>query len=79
MFALTNRSSEKEIQYSLKIITCDPSIYIMDHPNFNVCSFMESSIGLKRVKMTLKIGPSPSYNHLSKTVHAKVFEINPAF
>ena len=31
------------------IITCDPSIYTMDHPDFIVCSFMENSIGLKRV------------------------------
>ena len=28
----------------------DPSIYTMDHPDFIVCSFMENSIGLKRVK-----------------------------
>ena len=32
------------------IITCCPSIYTMDHPDFIVCSFMENSIGLKRVK-----------------------------
>ena len=32
------------------IIACDHSIYIMDHPDFIVCSFMESSIGLRRVK-----------------------------
>ena len=44
------RSSEKEIQYILEIITCDPSIYTMDHPAFIACRFMENSIGLKRVK-----------------------------
>ena len=42
-----DRSSEKEIQYILEIITCDPSIYTMDHPDFIACSFMENSIGLK--------------------------------
>ena len=26
-----NRSSEKRIQYCLETITCDPSIYTMDH------------------------------------------------
>ena len=33
------RSSEKEIQYFLEIITCDPPIYIIDHPYFTVLSF----------------------------------------
>ena len=32
------QSSEKEIQYLLKIITCDHSIYTMDHPDLSVCS-----------------------------------------
>ena len=46
-----NRSSEKEIQYFLEIITCDPSIYTMDHPDLIIiCYFMENSIGPKRVK-----------------------------
>ena len=27
-----NQSSEKEIQYYFEIITCDPLIYTMDHP-----------------------------------------------
>ena len=31
-------------------ITCDPLIYIDDHPELTVCSFMKNSIGLKRVK-----------------------------
>ena len=26
--------SEKEIHFYFEIITCDPSIYIMDHPRF---------------------------------------------
>ena len=44
-----NRSLDKEIEYCLQIITCDPSIYTVDHPDFIVCSFMENSIGLKGV------------------------------
>ena len=42
-----NRSSAKEIQYCLEIITCDPSVYTMDKHDFIVCSFMENSIGMK--------------------------------
>ena len=45
-----NQSSKKEIQYFLEIITFDPSIYTMNHPEFIVCRFMENSIGLKRVE-----------------------------
>ena len=45
-----DRTSEKESQY-LEIKTCDPSIYRMDYPDFNVCSFTENSIGLKMVKV----------------------------
>ena len=43
------QSSEKEMQFVCfsKIITCDPSIYTMDHPAFIVSSFIENSIGLK--------------------------------
>ena len=33
--------------YFFKIITCNPSIYKMDHSDFIVCNFMENSIGLK--------------------------------
>ena len=44
-----NQSSEKNKQYLLEIMTCDPSVYTMDHPDFIICSFMENSIGLKRV------------------------------
>ena len=32
----------------MEIITGDPSIYVMDHSDFIVCSFMENSTGLKR-------------------------------
>ena len=33
----------------LEFVTRDPSIYTMGHPDFIVCSFMDNSIGLKRV------------------------------
>ena len=35
----------------MEIMTCDPSIYTMNHPDFIVYSFMETSIGMKRVYM----------------------------
>ena len=41
-----NLSSEKEVQYSLEIITCDPSIYTLDHPDLTVLNFMGNFIGL---------------------------------
>ena len=42
------RSSEKEIKK--KNLTCDPSIYIMDHPDFlHTWCFMENSTDIKRV------------------------------
>ena len=44
-----NQTSKKEINFS-KIITCNPSIYIMNHPDFTVSNFMGNSIGPKRVK-----------------------------
>ena len=33
------------------IITCDPSIYTMDHPGLTVSNFMEKSIGIKWVNL----------------------------
>ena len=36
-------------------LTCDPSIYIMDHPDLIVCSFMDNSIGVKRVNTYLSL------------------------
>ena len=39
------RSTEKEIQFYLEIITCNPSIYTMDHPKFTVLNQKEESIG----------------------------------
>ena len=47
-----DQSLEEEIhvQYFFRIVTCDPSLYIMDHLDIAVSNFMENSIGFKRVK-----------------------------
>ena len=37
------QSSEKEIQFYLKILACDPLIYTMDHPKFIVSNQKEES------------------------------------
>ena len=47
-----NPSAEKEIRCTIffgEIITCDPSVYVMDHPVLTLSNFMGNSIGLKRV------------------------------
>ena len=41
---------QRKIQIFWEVIAYDPSIYTMEHPYFIVCSFMENSIGLKRVR-----------------------------
>ena len=41
--------TKKEIQYVLEIITSDPLIYTMDHPEGMYVAFMDNIIGLKRV------------------------------
>ena len=33
----------------MEIVTCDPSIYTMDHPDLTVSNFMGNPIGTKRV------------------------------
>ena len=40
----------KKYNICLEIIICDPSIYIMGHPDQTVSNFIEYSIGPKRVK-----------------------------
>ena len=37
-------------QYFFDIITCDHFMISMEYSDFIICSFMENSIGLKRVK-----------------------------
>ena len=58
-----NRSSEKEKRF-FEIITCEPLIYTMDHPDLIVCSCMEKSIGLRKVNyifyLLLPFAPSDS-------------------
>ena len=39
----TKRSTEKEIQFSLKILTSDPSIYIMCHSKFIILNYSPAS------------------------------------
>ena len=61
-----NRSSEKEMQYLLEIITCDPSIYTMGHPDLTVSNFLEYSIGPKRVRgWHLETGLSPPVKYFT--------------
>ena len=43
--------SERTTNIDLEIITCDHSIYTMDHPENIACSHMENSISLKRVNV----------------------------
>ena len=66
-----NQISERKIQYFLKIITCDPSMYTMDNPDFIVLSFMENSIDLKRFKI-LCAGPFDSIAIDFLTIGAKI-------
>ena len=43
-------NSERNKILFLEIITCDPLIYKMDHPDLAVSNFTENSIGPKWVK-----------------------------
>ena len=46
-----NRSSEKEIQYVLDIMTCDPSIYTLNHSDLTASNLIyEKFFDTKRVK-----------------------------
>ena len=45
-----NNLQKKKYNILLEIITFDPLIYTMDHPDLTVSNFMENSIGPKRVK-----------------------------
>ena len=42
-----NQSSGKEIQYLFENISCDPSIYTMEHPDLTVSNLMGNSFGTK--------------------------------
>ena len=43
LFAQTKQSSEKEIQFYLEVLACQPSKYIMDHAKFIVSNQKEES------------------------------------
>ena len=45
-----NQTFEKEIQHFFEIITCDSSVYTINHPDLTVSNFMGNSIGADRVK-----------------------------
>ena len=45
--------SDKEINYFLEIITCDPSINTMDHSYFIVCSLWKIPLVFKGLKYHL--------------------------
>ena len=49
-----NPSSDREILFILEILTCNPSVYIMNHPDITVSNSMENSIGLKWIKCLIK-------------------------
>ena len=44
------QSSEKEIQFHLEIIACDPSNCTLDHPKFIVSNQRKNSLGYKGIK-----------------------------
>ena len=44
---------EKELQCCSESKTCDPSIYVMDHPKYIVSNQLEESISALRVKSNL--------------------------
>ena len=52
----------KKIQYFFDIITYDPCVYAMDHPDFIVCSFMENSICLNQEYVFLQVGETGLYH-----------------
>ena len=43
-------SDEEILNYFLEIITCDPSLYTMDHSDFIVCSLWKIPLVLKGLK-----------------------------
>ena len=50
------KSIFREIQYLFQIITCDPSMYKMDHSDCIVFSFVETFNGLKGVNIVFILG-----------------------
>ena len=50
MFGEKKDLQRKKYKLFLEIITCDPSIYTMDHPDLTVSIFIGNSIGTQTVK-----------------------------
>ena len=48
MFAKPKSIFKERKTFFLKIITCDPSIYPMDHPDLTISNFIGNSIGTKK-------------------------------
>ena len=69
-----NQFSEKEIKFILEMITCEPSIYTMDRPDFIVCNCMKNSIGLKRVN-SFKITYG-TFSQVGHSIFASLYGIN---
>ena len=55
-----------------EIIPWHPSTSTIDHTDFILCSFMENSIGLKRVEMAFKGVKPPRSVHTLKPTHKLV-------
>ena len=61
----------------MESLTCDPSIYTMDHPNFTVCGFMENSISQKRLKApTISHDMAPEFNNNTLIAYILSFNIH---
>ena len=56
----------------MEIITCDPSIYAMDHPELTVSNLMGNSIGPQRVKMNM-MRKCASTNSVNAVFHFFLF------
>ena len=62
----------EKMQHFSEIITCDPSIYVMDHPGLTVLNFMENSIGPKRVNYRLMVAKKILYHKHDMKPNVKV-------
>ena len=56
----TNQSSAEKNSF-LEIVSCNPSIHTMDHPDLTESNFMENSIGPKGLKRTATLTISIFY------------------
>ena len=63
LFAQTKLIVRERNTIFFEVLTCDPSIYTMDHPDLPVSNFMENFIGLKRVEVKLQKSVSHIYDN----------------